>query len=119
MKNIEIVSVDIEDSEVVISLLGGPSNIVGTIRFFERDEIKRHDLRRRAEALMNHHVLVDLAVSFSTGRWRLIGCNREVIGGLEPTKLEISQTLPEINPKPTGNWGLARPAEWPDLEDEE
>lgn len=109
MKSIEIVAVEVEGKEVVVSLLGGSSNIVGTLRFFERDEVLLHDLRRRAEALMNGNVLVDLAISFTTKRWRLIGCNREVIGGMEPTKLEISQTQPDVNPT---NWGLDRPRSW-------
>lgn len=109
MKSIEIVGVDVDGHELVVSLLGGTTNVVGTLRFFEEDEIKLHDLRRRTEALMNDHVLVDLAMSFSLYRWRLIGCNREVIGGIEPTKLEISQTN-EVRESPKfPNWGLDTP----------
>lgn len=108
MKDILIVAVSIDNKEVVVSLLGGSDNVVGTLRFWERDDIKRHDLRRRAEALMNGNVLVDLALSFGTGRWRLCGKNREVIGGIEPTKLEISQSFTPKEDK----GGLGWPEAW-------
>lgn len=108
MKNIEIVGVDVIDKEVVVSLLGGDSNVVGTLKLWERDDIKRHDLRRRAEKLMNGNVLVDLALSLTLGRWRLIGKNREIIGGLEPTKLEINQTTV----KRIDEGGLGWPEAW-------
>lgn len=116
MKDIAIVAVGIENKEVVVSLFGGIDNVVGTIRFFEKDEVKLHDLRRRAEKLMNDNVLVDLAVSVVTGRWRLLGRNREVLGGIEPTKLEISQTVkpPKKEDKGSGEpgWGLGWPEAW-------
>lgn len=111
MKDIQIIAVSIENKEVVVSLFGGTDNVVGTLRLFEKDDIKRHDLRRRAEALMNGNVLVDLAVSWGTGRWRLIGKNRELIGGLEPTKLEISQSVKPAPPK-EDKGGLGWPEAW-------
>lgn len=111
MRDILIVGVTIENKEVVVSLLGGTDNVVGTLRLFEKDEVRLHNLRRRAEALMNGNVLVDLAISWGTGRWRLIGRNREVIGGLEPTKLEISQSIPG-GPKKEDKGGLGWPEAW-------
>lgn len=111
MKDILIVAVSIENKEVVVSLFGGTDNVVGTLKFWEKDDIKRHDLRRRAEALMNGNVLVDLAVSVVTGRWRLLGRNREVLGGTEPTKLDISQSIPP-KPKKEDKGGLGWPEAW-------
>lgn len=93
MRGIEIIGVKVEDNEVVISLLGGSDNVCGTLRFYEKDTDKRGKLMREAEALMFGNILVDLAISVWSGRWRLIGCNRQIVGGAEPTKLEISQTV--------------------------
>lgn len=109
MKDIEIVGVTVHNKDVIISLLGGSHNVVGTLHLWEKDDIKRHDLRRRAEALMNGNVLVDLALSITMGRWRLIGKNREIIGGLEPTQLNINQSLP---PKKEDKGGLGWPEAW-------
>lgn len=112
MRDVQIVAVSVEGKEVVISLFGGADNVVGTLRLFEKDSIKLHDLRRRAEKLMNGNVLVDLAISFGTGRWRLLGRNREVIGGIEPTKLDISQTARPPGPKKEDKGGMGWPEAW-------
>lgn len=117
MKDVQIVGVTVEGKEIVVSLLGGTDNVVGTLRFFEKDSIKLHELRRRAESLMNGNVLVDIAYSLSGGRWRLIGKNRQILGGLEPTKLDISQTFKQQSKKEDkGNgepgWGLGWPEAW-------
>jgi len=117
MKDLQIVAVTMEDKEVIVSLLGGESNVVGTIRFFEKDDIQRHNLRRTAEAIMHHGFLVDLAISFITKRWRLIGPSIGYsLGGIEPTKLDISQTPPAPKKKPDhwNQWGLEAP--WKDEE---
>ena len=108
MRHLSILGVAVENKEVVVSLFGGPNNVAGTLRFFEKDDIKRHDLRREAEALMNGNILVDLAFSLNQ-RWRLIGVNRQILGGLEPTKLDLSQTLPHTPPSKPHNWGLDAP----------
>lgn len=101
--------VKVEQDDVIVSLFGGPTNLVGTLRFEEVDDIKRHDLRRRAEALMDGNVLVDLALSLGNGRWRLLGKNRAIIGGLEPTKLLVSQT---VGPKKIDEGGMGWPGAW-------
>ena len=111
MKSLLVVGVDVEDKEVIVSLFGGPDNAVGTLRFFEKDDIKRHELRREAEAFMNGNILVDLAFSLNQ-RWRLIGVNRQILGGIEPTKLDLSRSLPHTPPtKPSRpqDWGLENP----------
>lgn len=115
MNNIEIIGVHVDDDnlEVVVSLFGGPNNVVGTLSFLQPDSIKRHDMRRQLETLMEGHVLVDLAMSVAKFRWRLIGKNRVQVGGLEPTKLQISQTTPQQNkPKRIDEGGLGWPEAW-------
>jgi len=107
MKDLLIVGVVTEGDEVIISLFGGPNNVAGSLSFLEQNEAKRTDLARRAQELQDGNVLVDLAFSLTGGRWRLLGKNRAIIGGLEPTKLDISQTRPPRSPG--GSWGLTPP----------
>lgn len=109
MKNIEIVGVlqDDDKKDIIVSLFGGDTNVVGTLTFHEPDENIRHDLRHRVTKLMREGTLVDLAMSVGGYRWRLIASNGIIIGGYEPTKLMISQTIPK--PPKQGNWGLERP----------
>lgn len=117
MRNLAVVAVTVEDKDVIVSLLGGDNNVVGTIRFFEKNDILRHDLRRRAEALVGTAITVDLACNVITQRWRLIGPKAEyTLGGLEPTKLDISQTVQDTPkpPTPKNHWGLEFP--WMDEE---
>lgn len=123
MKNLEILGVSIDDKDVVISLFGGPSNAAGTIRFLVTDTDSRGKLLREAEALMNGNVLVDLAVSVSTGKWRLIGKNREILGGMVPSKLSLNQTpwkppsiYKEERPVIEDKGGLGWPEAWGDEE---
>jgi len=111
MRDIEILAVTVEHNEVVVSLAGGTDNVVGTLRFYEKDSIKLHNLRRRAEDMMNGGVLVDLAISMGLHRWRLIGKNACVIGGTEPTKLELSKSN-KPNPKKIDEGGLGWPEAW-------
>lgn len=107
MRDVAIFDVKIEDNEVVVSLAGGKDNVCGSLRFYERDDIKRNKMADEVRSLMNGNVLVDLAFNMG-GRWRLLGKNRMVIGGIEPTKLDISQTF---NKPPLPPWGLPRPWE--------
>lgn len=107
MRDVEILDVRIEYNEVVVSLFGGPDNVCGSLRFYQPDRDKRNKMADEVRALINGHVLVDIAFSITGGRWRLIGKNRTIIGGLEPTKLDISQTFNK--PPMPGSWGLDRP----------
>lgn len=114
MRNLEIIGVSVDGNDAVVSLFGGPSNAAGTIRFFEPDTDKRGQLMRSAEALMNGNVLVDLAVSISTGKWRLLGKNRQIVGGMVPTKLTLNQT--PFKPVVEDKGGLGWPEAWGDEE---
>lgn len=113
MKDIEIIGVEerLNTNDVAISLFGGTDSVAGCIYIQEDSDYLRGDIYDHAERWMEEDIRVDLAFSFATGLWRLIGEDGTALGGHQPTVLRIEQAEPERSAE---DWGLA----WPE-EDEE